>query len=87
MSGDNRIAEGPLKLALLGLVTCGGWAPAAEQPLPAPEFLEYLGSFEESDEDWLLFEDTVSDPAVNIDEELSDPVPEGEESPESNDEY
>lgn len=38
-------------------------------------FLEYLGMWDESDEDWLL-----------LDEERTEPVPEGEESTEKKDE-
>ena len=36
----------------LGALTAGSFAGAAD-PLPESEFLEYLGSWEESDEDWL----------------------------------
>lgn len=46
------------------------------------DFLEYLGMWEESDEDWqLLDEDTVAE-----NDERSDPVPEGEASTEKEDE-
>ena len=50
---------------------------------PNPEnFLEYLGMWQESDEDWLLLEDIQM---TDLDER-SDPVPEGEESTEIKDE-
>ena len=50
--------------------------------VPEMEFLEYLGMWEESDEDWLIL-----DKAMTADnEERSDPVPKGEESMEKEDE-
>ena len=55
---------------------------AEEEELPDAEFLEYLGLWEESDEDWLLLdEEEVAD-----NDERIDPVPEGEESMEKEDE-
>lgn len=86
MSGNGR-AQGELGVALLCLLTASGWVLAEEEPLPDAEFLEYLGSWQESDEDWLLFEDAVSNPAGNAVEERSDSVSEDEASPESKDEY
>jgi len=74
----------PLELALLGLAAGVGPVPAAEEPLPEAAFLEYLGSWEGTDEDWLLFEGAVRDPAASTDEEQSDS---SEESPESKDEH
>jgi hypothetical protein len=59
-------------LALLACGLCLGPAAMAEEELPPEaEFLEYLGMWEETDEDWLL---------------RSDPVPEGEESTETENE-
>ena len=55
---------------------------AADDELPDVEFLEYLGMWDESDEDWLLFDQQIT--ADN--EERSDPAPEGEESTEQEDE-
>ena len=46
------------------------------------EFLEYLGSWEESDEEWLIFAENKE----TADAERSDPVPQGEESTETDDE-
>ena len=46
------------------------------------DFLEYLGMWEASDEEWLLLDDD----AVADNKERSEPVPEGEESTETNDE-
>ena len=45
------------------------------------EFLEYLGSWDASDEEWMLFAGEEDAPAPR-----TDPAPEGEESVESNDE-
>ncbi|MDH3952656.1 MAG: hypothetical protein OEV03_00485 [Gammaproteobacteria bacterium] len=46
------------------------------------EFLEYLGLWEESDEEWLIMDHQISIES----EERIDPVPEGEESTEDDDE-
>jgi len=74
-----------LRVALLVCGLCVGTAAAEEdQPEPSPdvEFLEYLGMWEQTDEEWLLHED--QDTAVV--EERSEPVPEGEASTEMEDE-
>ena len=55
-----------------------GAALAADSEEPEMEFLEYLGLWEESDEEWLMM-----DHQMNLEsEERIDPVPEGEESTE-----
>ena len=71
------------KNALLCLVFgAAGTALAAESQEPDMEFLEYLGLWEESDEEWLMV-----DHQMNLEsEERIDPVPEGEESTEDDDE-
>jgi hypothetical protein len=58
---------------------------ATAEEIPDLEFLEYLGSWQESDEDWLLFNKVDADVA-KADAERSDPAPEGEESTETDDE-
>lgn len=70
--------------ALIGLLLMGAsLVLAADEEMPDPDFLEYLGAWEESDEDWLLFEEPVTAEL----EERTDPVPEeGEESTEKTDE-
>lgn len=70
--------------ALIGSLLMGAsLALAADEELPDPDFLEYLGTWEESDEDWLIFEEPVTAEL----EERTDPVPEeGEESTEKTDE-
>jgi hypothetical protein len=72
----------------LGLVVCGvclgTGIVAAEQTPPDDdtEFLEYLGMWEESDEEWVLQEGILT----AEDEIRSDRETEEEESPESDDE-
>ncbi len=75
-------------LALVALVGGSGVAWAEDEAEPEAvdaalnmEFLEYLGSWETSDEEWMLFAGEDEMPA-----ERTDPAPEGEESVESNDE-
>ncbi|MDJ0747965.1 MAG: hypothetical protein QNJ11_00710 [Woeseiaceae bacterium] len=77
MSPDRR-------LAVLACALCVGTSAVAQEDgeeLDA-EFLEYLGMWEESDEEWLLHEENLT---ADV-EERSDPVPDGEESTEQNDE-
>ncbi len=64
------------------LVLSGGLLLAEELEQPDAEFLEYLGLWEGSDEDWLIFDE----PVVAETDERSDPAPEGEESTETEDE-
>ncbi len=61
---------------------CASVNAMADEEMPDMDFLEYLGMWEASDEEWLLLdEDAVAD-----NKERSEPVPEGEESTETNDE-
>ena len=72
-----------VKRALLAAsLLCCGMVIAADEEIPDMEFLEYLGSWEESDEEWLIFADAKE----TSDDERSDPVPQGEESTEKDDE-
>jgi hypothetical protein len=71
------------KTALLSSLLMGcSLVLAADDEIPDVDFLEYLGLWEESDEDWLIFDEPITADA----EERSDPVPQGEESTETNDE-
>lgn len=72
-----------LRLTLVCGLLAGGLVIAED--VPELEFLEYLGSWEESDEDWLLFNE-LNKEQTNTDDERSDPVPTGEESTETDDE-
>lgn len=56
--------------------------PEPEETLPEMEFLEYLGMWETSDEDWLL----LHDKEVARTDKRSDPAPKSEESTEAEDE-
>jgi len=76
MSASASHTERVLKIALLcGLFGYGCIAWADEEEVPDLEFLEYLGSWDESDEDWVLL-------AENDDEESSNdeskPAPQGD---------
>jgi len=53
--------------------------------LPDVEFIEYLGLWEESDADWMLFSEEVREQAI-AGETRTEPAPEGKDSAESNDE-
>jgi len=77
-----RRLPGLLPGVLLGL--CGA-VLAADDGSPETDFLEYLGSWEESDEVWLVV-DQVAEWVAAESEERSDPAPEGEESTENDDE-
>ena len=57
---------------------------AADEEQPEMEFIEYLGLWEESEEDWTMFSDPIE--ARNENDERSDPAPEGKESAETKDE-
>lgn len=73
------------RATLSGVLLLGcGLVLADEEGEEAPdmEFLEYLGYWEESDEEWLMFEEPVT---AELDER-NDPVLQGEESTETEDE-
>jgi len=78
MSARRHVAAGVLVL---------GWglALAADDDVPDAEFLEYLGSWEESDEEWLIFETEQAADAAEA-QERSETAPEGEASTETEDE-
>jgi hypothetical protein len=67
---------------LASMLLGGGMVLAADEEIPDAGFLEYLGLWAESDEDWLLFDK----PLAADTEERTDPAPEGEESTENTDE-
>ena len=70
---------------LCGIAFCMSAGAAAEEQdeeVPEMEFLEYLGMWEETDEDWLLLDEE----GVVSDDERTDPVPQGKESTETDDE-
>ena len=72
--------------ALAGtLLLVGGIVAAADEDLPDAEFLEYLGSWEQSDEEWLMFEEPAEAGETENGERI-EPVSDGEESTETDDE-
>jgi hypothetical protein len=85
-SADKRQSDCVLSVAvLLGLFGCSG-VVIADDEQPDLEFLEYLGSWEESDEDWLLFDGMENEPVAADAHKRSGPELEGKESTESEDE-
>ena len=86
MSADRS----PLRLTVAvacGLFISAGVTAAEDEEMPDMDFLEYLGSWEESDEDWLILKDTETVVKDLQNDERSDPVSEGEESRESANEH
>lgn len=87
MSANKSQAAAGLKAAVIcGLIGGGFPALADDSEVPDLAFLEYLGSWEESDEDWVLFskeeKDTDSDDKANG----TDPAPQEEKVAELDDE-
>ena len=86
----NRVLQCLVACGLLGF--CGVLA-ATEDATPDAAFLEYLGSWEESDEDWLLvrnrdnLREVLEQDEPEQDEpeqdERTDPAPQGDESTEA----
>ena len=54
---------------------CAGVALADEEEIPDLEFLEYLGSWDESDEDWVLLAENDAEEALD---DESKPAPQGD---------
>lgn len=78
MSAERAIAVFACSLCL------GTAVMAKEEPAPDAEFLEYLGMWQESDEEWLMHEEMQT---TDLDERSDPvPVPDGEESTETKDE-
>jgi len=81
MSADGKTGFAALSLSICwGLLGTGGAAMAQEEEQPDLEFLEYLGSWEASDEDWIMLtEDEAEDTGNESKEEGdNDPSPDGE---------
>ena len=89
MSASRSEAEGGLRLAVIcGLLGLSGAALADEPELPDLAFLEYLGSWEESDEDWVLFsEEETEVVASGKESKRTDPAPQEEKVAEVDDEF
>ena len=83
------------KLSLLGIAALVGMlgdvstAVADDEEAPDLEFLEYLGSWEASDEDWVIFTASMDEQEESEDKENvqgSDPSPDGDKLAELDDE-
>jgi hypothetical protein len=86
LSVDNRQPEAAFKVAILwGLLGCTGVVTADDEVMPDIEFLEYLGSWEESDEDWVVLAAEAIEQVASEDER-SDPASKEKESVETDDE-
>lgn len=68
-----------------GLLLGSALAVAADEDIPDVAFLEYLGMWQESDEEWLAFENETDSVATESEKRI-DPAPDGEESKEYDDE-
>lgn len=79
MSPSQRMAA-----LVCGIALCTQWASAADEEEAPPDeaFLEYLGLWEESDEEWLLYEEML---AAGKDDR-ADAEPEGPAAKEDDDE-
>ena len=78
MSADTALLG---SVCVLVLGTCG-LAHAADQEEPDPAFIEYLGMWEESDEEWQMMDSKAT---VSL-EEQGDTSPQEKESVEKEDE-
>jgi len=86
LSVEKRQPELAFKVAVLwGLFGCSGIVAADDNVMPDMEFLEYLGSWEESDEDWVLL---AAEAAAQVasEDKRTDPASKEEESVETDDE-
>jgi hypothetical protein len=88
MSVEIEHADTLLKLAVILCVLAGsGVVLADEEPAPDLEFLEYLGSWEDSDEDWvLLAAEVVEQKEIEDKDEANVPAPDGKKLAEMADE-
>lgn len=86
MSGDRRQSDPAFRVPVLwGLIGCAGLVVADDAVAPDIAFLEYLGSWEESDEDWVLFTEMAAEQLAS-EMTRTDPDPKEEESVETDDE-
>ena len=85
LSVNNRQTEAAFKVAILwGLLSCSV-VVADDEVMPDMEFLEYLGLWEESDEDWVVLAAEAVEQVASEDER-TDPAAKEEESVEIDDE-
>lgn len=82
---NSRQSATPLAL-LCWLLGANGFALADDEPLPDLDFLEYLGSWAESDADWEIVARAIETEQLVTDEKRTDPAKKEEESVETDDE-
>jgi hypothetical protein len=86
LSVDSGQPDVALKVAILwGLFACTGIVAADDEVAPDMEFLEYLGLWEESDEDWVVLAAEAVE-QVATEDERTDPASKEKESVETDDE-
>ena len=86
LSVDSRQPEAAFKVAILwGLFACSDVVAADDEGMPDIEFLEYLGLWEESDEDWVVLAAEAVEQIASEDER-TDPASKEKESVETDDE-
>ena len=84
---DKRQPEATFKVAILwGLFACSVVVAADDDVMPDIEFLEYLGSWEESDEDWVVLAAEAVEQIASEEDKRTDPASKEEESVETDDE-
>ena len=81
------MGSGELRALVLGTLLCASTSSLADketedEELPDLEFLEYLGLWEDADDEWLLLDEEE----VTDNDERRDPVPDAKESTETDDE-
>lgn len=86
MSADRSSLRLPV-VVVCGLLNAGSVVAADEVEMPDMDFLEYLGSWDESDEDWIVLRDTGEIRKNMQEDEQDDSTPEGEESRETANEH
>ncbi len=89
MSADQNRRRALASFAALAGLLGAGAASADEEATPDLEFLEYLGSWEASEEDWVIFTAAMEEPEASQDKDNvqgSDPSPDGEKLAEMDDE-
>jgi hypothetical protein len=87
MSGRRKTPRSAWPVLLMAGLAGGGHALAEEDADDADlEFLEYLGSWEDSEEDWLIFAGVQEADDEKKDDEKEETAPDGEKLAEVKDE-
>jgi hypothetical protein len=87
MSADDRRPLTALPVLMLAGIACPGNALAADEAdEPDLEFIEYLGSWEAEEEDWVIFAADGEEQEESEQSEQGDAAPDGEKLAEVKDE-